>query len=46
MDEWTPGELFDPETRVGPLIGESQAEWVEGLVGDAVDRGATLVHDK
>ena len=46
MDEWTPGELFDLETRVGPLIGESQAEWVEGLVDDAVDRGATLVHDE
>ena len=43
MDEWQPGDLFDPETRVGPLISESQAEWVETLVEDAVERGAQLV---
>jgi glyceraldehyde-3-phosphate dehydrogenase [NAD(P)+] len=43
MDDWTTGDLFDEETALGPLISESQAEWVEGLVDDAVDRGATLV---
>jgi glyceraldehyde-3-phosphate dehydrogenase [NAD(P)+] len=43
MDEWQPGDLFDEETAVGPLISEEQADWVEGLIDDAVDKGATLV---
>ncbi|WP_276259607.1 aldehyde dehydrogenase family protein [Haloglomus litoreum] len=43
MDDWVPGDLFDPDTKLGPLISESQAEWVEELVADAVERGATLV---
>jgi glyceraldehyde-3-phosphate dehydrogenase [NAD(P)+] len=43
MDDWTVGDLFDEETDMGPLIDESQAEWVETLVDDAVARGATLV---
>jgi len=43
MDEWVVGDLFDEETNMGPLIDESQAEWVETLVEDAVARGATLV---
>ena len=43
MDEWSAGDLFDPDTRLGPLISESQADWVEELVEDAVDRGADLV---
>ncbi|GAB3324759.1 aldehyde dehydrogenase family protein [Haloplanus salinarum] len=43
LDEWQPGPLFDESTAVGPLISESQAEWVAELVDDAVDRGATLV---
>lgn len=43
MDDWTPGDLFDPETALGPLISEAQADWVEELVEDALDRGATLV---
>ena len=40
---WQPGDLFDESTTLGPLISESQAEWVEELVDDAVERGATLV---
>jgi glyceraldehyde-3-phosphate dehydrogenase [NAD(P)+] len=43
MDGWSAGDLFDPETKLGPLISESQADWVEELVDDAVERGATLV---
>jgi glyceraldehyde-3-phosphate dehydrogenase [NAD(P)+] len=43
MDDWQTGDLFDPDTKLGPLISESQAEWVEELVEDAVERGATLV---
>ncbi|WP_336328409.1 aldehyde dehydrogenase family protein [Halovenus sp. HT40] len=43
MDDWVVGDLFDEETNMGPLIDESQAEWVETLVDDAVARGADLV---
>jgi len=43
MDAWQPGDLFDEETTMGPLINEGQAEWVEELVDDAVEKGADLV---
>jgi glyceraldehyde-3-phosphate dehydrogenase [NAD(P)+] len=43
MDDWVAGDLFDEATSLGPLIDESQAEWVSTLVEDAVDRGADLV---
>ena len=43
MDAWQPGDLFEEETTMGPLIDEGQAEWVEGLVEDAVEKGARLV---
>jgi glyceraldehyde-3-phosphate dehydrogenase [NAD(P)+] len=43
MDDWQPGDLFDEATAIGPLISESQADWVQELVDDAVERGATLV---
>jgi glyceraldehyde-3-phosphate dehydrogenase [NAD(P)+] len=43
MDAWQTGDLFDPETKLGPLISESQADWVEELIDDAVEKGATLV---
>jgi glyceraldehyde-3-phosphate dehydrogenase [NAD(P)+] len=43
MDDWETGDLFDPDTKVGPLISESQADWVEELIEDAVEKGATLV---
>jgi glyceraldehyde-3-phosphate dehydrogenase [NAD(P)+] len=43
MDNWETGDLFDPDTKVGPLISESQADWVEELIDDAVEKGATLV---
>jgi len=43
MDGWEAGDLFEEDTKLGPLISESQAEWVAELVDDALDRGATLV---
>jgi len=43
MDDWEAGDLFEEDTSLGPLIDESQAEWVEELVEDAVASGATLV---
>ena len=43
MDEWPIGDLFDEDTALGPLISEDQAKWVDELVQDAVDKGATLV---
>ncbi|MFB6108370.1 MAG: aldehyde dehydrogenase [Haloplanus sp.] len=43
LDDWQPGDLFDPDTALGPLISEGQAEWVAELVEDARAKGATLV---
>jgi glyceraldehyde-3-phosphate dehydrogenase [NAD(P)+] len=43
IDQWTVGDLFDEETQMGPLISEEQADWVEELVEDAVEKGADLV---
>ena len=43
MEGWVPGDLFEESTTLGPLIDESQAEWVEELVDDAVESGARLV---
>jgi glyceraldehyde-3-phosphate dehydrogenase [NAD(P)+] len=43
MDEWSVGDLFDEQTDLGPLISEEQADWVEELIEDALDKGADLV---
>lgn len=43
MDAWNAGDLFDEDTALGPLISEDQADWVETLVDDAVEKGADLV---
>ncbi|WP_136717170.1 aldehyde dehydrogenase family protein [Halorientalis salina] len=43
MDNWEAGDLFDEKTTLGPLISEDQADYVEELVEDAVDKGADLV---
>jgi glyceraldehyde-3-phosphate dehydrogenase [NAD(P)+] len=43
MDGWEIDDLFAESTTLGPLIDESQAEWVEGLVEDALESGARLV---
>ena len=43
MDAWRAGDLFDEDTALGPLISEEQADWVETLVEDALEKGADLV---
>ncbi|MFB9804183.1 aldehyde dehydrogenase family protein [Haladaptatus pallidirubidus] len=43
IDNWVIGDLFDEETQMGPLISEDQADWVEELVEDAVEKGADLI---
>ncbi|ELY38501.1 aldehyde dehydrogenase family protein [Natronorubrum tibetense] len=43
MDSWAAGDLFDEDTALGPLISEDQADWVEELVEDAIEKGADLV---
>jgi glyceraldehyde-3-phosphate dehydrogenase [NAD(P)+] len=43
MDNWVTGDLFDEDTMLGPLISEDQADWVQELVDDAVEKGAELV---
>jgi succinate-semialdehyde dehydrogenase/glutarate-semialdehyde dehydrogenase len=42
MGELKIGRGTDPDVKVGPLIDENQREKVEGLVRDAVDKGATV----
>ncbi|WP_267639631.1 aldehyde dehydrogenase family protein [Haloarchaeobius amylolyticus] len=43
MGDWVKGDLFEEDTDLGPLISEDQADWVEELVDDAIEKGATLV---
>jgi len=43
MEGWVAGDLFDEATSFGPLISADQADWVDELVQDAVDRGADLL---
>ncbi|WP_369982877.1 aldehyde dehydrogenase family protein [Thalassolituus sp.] len=37
------GDPKDPETFIGPMISESEAERLHGWIKDAQDRGATLL---
>ena len=37
------GDPKDPETFIGPMISESEAERLHGWINDALDRGATLL---
>jgi len=43
MSAWRLGDPRDPEITVGPLINPQAAERVQGLVDDAVAKGALLV---
>jgi glyceraldehyde-3-phosphate dehydrogenase [NAD(P)+] len=43
MGAWKLGDPRDPEITVGPLINPEAAERVQGLVDDAITKGATLV---
>ena len=43
VKNWKFGNPSEPDTVVGPLISESAAKFVEGLVNDAVSKGAKLL---
>ena len=43
VEGWSAGDLFDEDTSFGPLISADQADWVDELVQDALERGADLV---
>jgi acyl-CoA reductase-like NAD-dependent aldehyde dehydrogenase len=40
---YTPGNPFEPTTRLGPLISEVQRERVRGFIQKGIDEGATLL---
>jgi glyceraldehyde-3-phosphate dehydrogenase [NAD(P)+] len=42
-DAWKAGDPREPDTKVGPLINPEAATRVQGLVDDAVARGAKLL---
>jgi acyl-CoA reductase-like NAD-dependent aldehyde dehydrogenase len=40
---FTPGDPFDPATRLGPLVSETQRERVRGYIEKGTEEGANLV---
>jgi acyl-CoA reductase-like NAD-dependent aldehyde dehydrogenase len=42
-DAYTVGDPFDPATRLGPLVSETQRERVRGYIAKGVEEGARLV---
>ncbi len=44
MKDWKHGDPREPGVKVGPLINRSAATHVRGLLDDAVQNGAALVH--
>jgi len=40
---YKPGDPFDPETRLGPLVSASQRERVRGYIKSGIDEGAKLL---
>jgi acyl-CoA reductase-like NAD-dependent aldehyde dehydrogenase len=42
-ESFTPGDPFDPLTRLGPLVSAEQAEAVRGYIRIGIDEGARLV---
>ncbi|MGN6169731.1 MAG: aldehyde dehydrogenase family protein [Solirubrobacteraceae bacterium] len=40
---FTPGDPFTPETRLGPVVSETQLERVRGYIRKGIDEGAKLV---
>jgi acyl-CoA reductase-like NAD-dependent aldehyde dehydrogenase len=40
---FTPGDPFDPQTRLGPLVSETQLERVRGYIARGIDEGARLL---
>ena len=43
VEAWPVGDPRDDDTKVGPLVNEKAAAWVNGLVDDAVGKGARLL---
>jgi acyl-CoA reductase-like NAD-dependent aldehyde dehydrogenase len=42
-ETWKPGDPFDSETRLGPLVSATQRERVRGYIKKGIDEGATLL---
>jgi acyl-CoA reductase-like NAD-dependent aldehyde dehydrogenase len=42
-ETYTPGDPFDGDTRLGPLVSATQLARVRGYIGKGVDEGATLL---
>jgi acyl-CoA reductase-like NAD-dependent aldehyde dehydrogenase len=42
-DTFTPGDPFEPSTRLGPLVSEVQRERVRGYIRRGVEEGARLI---
>jgi len=42
-ESWTPGDPFDPETRLGPLVSAVQRERVRSYIDKGIGEGATLL---
>ena len=42
-ESFTPGDPFDPSTRLGPLVSEVQRERVRGYIRKGTDEGARLI---
>jgi acyl-CoA reductase-like NAD-dependent aldehyde dehydrogenase len=42
-EKFTPGDPFDPSTRLGPLVSETQRERVRGYIAKGEEEGARLV---
>lgn len=42
-ESFTPGNPFEPSTRLGPLISAIQRERVRGFIQQGIDEGATLL---
>ncbi len=42
-ESFTPGDPFDPESRLGPLVSEVQRDRVRGYIEKGIEEGARLV---
>jgi acyl-CoA reductase-like NAD-dependent aldehyde dehydrogenase len=42
-ESFTTGDPFNPDTRLGPLVSETQRERVRGYIQAGIDEGATLL---
>jgi acyl-CoA reductase-like NAD-dependent aldehyde dehydrogenase len=42
-ESYTPGDPFDGDTRLGPLVSETQRERVRGYIQKGIDEGAKLL---